>query len=193
MYFHGSESAAKVSLTQKQNIIWTKVLSCLPNNINFLLVDDSNTITLSFYFKALIHDEMQMPLGEVTEMEAMHRFRFGWMHSWPSLIRFHEDGGKTVSEPSSRWVCRHGGSLIWEPAHCMPSFSYLLVLSKIDLTENVFENIKSEISISGAGLVVQWLSAHVLLQRPGVRRFGSWVRTWHCLSSHAVAGVPHIK
>ena len=30
-------------------------------------------------------------------------------------------------------------------------------------------------------------------QRPGVRQFGSQVRTWHCLASHAVVGVPHIK
>ena len=30
-------------------------------------------------------------------------------------------------------------------------------------------------------------------QQPGVRRFGSRVWTWHHLSSHAVAGVPHIK
>ena len=29
--------------------------------------------------------------------------------------------------------------------------------------------------------------------QPRVCRFGSWVRTWHCLASHAVAGIPHIK
>ena len=29
--------------------------------------------------------------------------------------------------------------------------------------------------------------------QPGVRRFGSRVQTWHCLSSRAVVGVPHIK
>ena len=45
----------------------------------------------------------------------------------------------------------------------------------------------------GAGLVVQQLSAHIPLRRPGVRRFGSRVWTWHCLASHAVAGIPHIK
>ena len=44
-----------------------------------------------------------------------------------------------------------------------------------------------------AGSVAQWLSAHVLLQRPRVRRFRSLVRTWHCLAHHAVVGVPHIK
>ena len=44
-----------------------------------------------------------------------------------------------------------------------------------------------------AGPVMQQLSAHILLQRPRVRRFGSQVQTWHCLSSHAVAGIPHIK
>ena len=45
----------------------------------------------------------------------------------------------------------------------------------------------------GTGPVAQWLSLHVSLRWPGVRRFGSWVRTWHCFASHAVAGVPHIK
>ena len=29
--------------------------------------------------------------------------------------------------------------------------------------------------------------------RPGVRRFGFRVRTWHCLARPAVAGIPHIK
>ena len=41
--------------------------------------------------------------------------------------------------------------------------------------------------------MAQQLSAHVPLQRPGVRWFGSRVRTWHRLASHAVVGVPHIK
>ena len=45
----------------------------------------------------------------------------------------------------------------------------------------------------GAGPVVQQLSVHVLLWRPGVRQFVSWVRTWHRLASHAVVGDPHIK
>ena len=30
-------------------------------------------------------------------------------------------------------------------------------------------------------------------QWPGVRWFGSQVRTWHHLASHAVVGIPHIK
>ena len=34
----------------------------------------------------------------------------------------------------------------------------------------------------GAGQVAQWLSSHVLLQRPGVRWFGFWVQTWHHLA-----------
>ena len=50
--------------------------------------------------------------------------------------------------------------------------------------------IKEEI---GAGLVAQQLSAHVVLQWPGVHRFRSRVLTWQCLASHAVVGVPHIK
>ena len=41
--------------------------------------------------------------------------------------------------------------------------------------------------------MAQQLSAHVLFRRPGVRRFGSRVRTWHCLACHGEAGVPHIK
>ena len=45
----------------------------------------------------------------------------------------------------------------------------------------------------GAGLVAQWLSVHVPLRRPGVRRFGSRMWTWHHLASHAVVGTPHIK
>ena len=34
----------------------------------------------------------------------------------------------------------------------------------------------------GAGPVEQWLSAHVLLWQPGVRRFGSQMWTWHHLA-----------
>ena len=45
----------------------------------------------------------------------------------------------------------------------------------------------------GASPVAQQLNVHVPLQWPRVRRFGSWVQTWHRLASHAVVGVPHIK
>ena len=45
----------------------------------------------------------------------------------------------------------------------------------------------------GASPVVQWLSAHILLRRPGVHRPSSRLWTWHRLASHAVAGIPHIK
>ena len=41
--------------------------------------------------------------------------------------------------------------------------------------------------------MAQWLSAHVPLWRPGVRRFESQVQTWHRLARHAVVGIPHIK
>ena len=47
-------------------------------------------------------------------------------------------------------------------------------------------------SQSRAGPVAQWLSVHIL-QRPGVPQFGSRVRTWLGIASHAVVGVPHIK
>ena len=30
-------------------------------------------------------------------------------------------------------------------------------------------------------------------RRPGVCWFGFQVQTWHCLASHAVVGIPHIK
>src|SRR3712207_5611432 len=45
----------------------------------------------------------------------------------------------------------------------------------------------------GVGLVAQRLSVHIQLRRPRVRWFRSQVQTWHCLASHAVVGVPHIK
>ena len=47
--------------------------------------------------------------------------------------------------------------------------------------------------VARAGPVVQWLILHILLWWPGVRRFGSRVRTWQHLASHAVVGVPHRK
>ena len=46
---------------------------------------------------------------------------------------------------------------------------------------------------TGASPVAQLLSLHIPLQWPRVCWLGSRVRTWHCLSSHAVAGIPHIK
>ena len=45
----------------------------------------------------------------------------------------------------------------------------------------------------GAGPVAQRWSLSAPIGRPGVRWFGSWVRTWHRLASHAVVGVPHRK
>ena len=44
-----------------------------------------------------------------------------------------------------------------------------------------------------AGLVAQWLGAHVLLLWPGVHQFGSRVQTWHRLARHAVVGIPRRK
>ena len=41
--------------------------------------------------------------------------------------------------------------------------------------------------------VAQWLCANVPLWQPRVHQFGSRVLTWHCLASHAVVGVPHLK
>ena len=55
------------------------------------------------------------------------------------------------------------------------------------------KEIEKNTSPGGAGLVAQWLSLCVLLRWPSVRWFGSQVWTWHHLSSHAVAGIPHIK
>ena len=45
----------------------------------------------------------------------------------------------------------------------------------------------------GARLVAQQLSLHVPLQRPRVCQFRSQVQTWHCLASHAVIDILHIK
>ena len=52
---------------------------------------------------------------------------------------------------------------------------------------------KLKIEGQRAGPVAQWLSSHVLLGQPRVCPFGSPAQTWHCLASHAVVGVPHIK
>ena len=57
----------------------------------------------------------------------------------------------------------------------------------------MFFTIENENKAIEASPMAQRLNAHVLLRRPGVRRFGSWVHTWHCLACHAVVGVPHIK
>ena len=42
-----------------------------------------------------------------------------------------------------------------------------------------------------ASPVAHRLSSHILLWRPRVCWFGSWMQTRHCLVSHAVVGVPH--
>ena len=47
--------------------------------------------------------------------------------------------------------------------------------------------------VQGAGTVAQWFSVHVMLPRPRVHQFRSWVQPWYLLASHAVVGVPHIK
>ena len=45
----------------------------------------------------------------------------------------------------------------------------------------------------GFRLVAQQLSLHIPFWQPWVCWFQSRVRTWHCLASHPVADVPHIK
>ena len=71
------------------------------------------------------------------------------------------------------------------------------VIQKIPLPEMRLHvnSLPSEWAHPQAGPVTQRLSAHVHvpLWQPGAHRFGSQVQTWHCLSSHAVVGVPHIK
>ena len=62
----------------------------------------------------------------------------------------------------------------------------------LPLCSQIFE-VYQKYRIRRAGLMVQWLSLHVLLWRPGVCQFRSRVWTWHRMSSHAVAGVPHVK
>ena len=61
---------------------------------------------------------------------------------------------------------------------------------KILHDKNIINRVKRQL---GAGPVAQWLSVHVPLRWPRVCWFGSRVRTWHCSSSHAVVGIPHIK
>ena len=73
--------------------------------------------------------------------------------------------------------------------HFLQAYFYKKKISFV-FALTVFSEIKKK---SGAGPVAQQLSAHILLQRPGVRRFGSRVQTWHRLASHAVTGIPHIK
>ena len=41
----------------------------------------------------------------------------------------------------------------------------------------------------GASPVAKWLSLCIPLSSPGFRRFGSWVRTWHCSLGHAEAAL----
>ena len=71
---------------------------------------------------------------------------------------------------------------------------YISIFIKLILHVTIlFRGFLKKIYIQGTGPVLQWLSLHVLLWRPGVHQFASWVQTWHCLASHAVVGVPHIK
>lgn len=154
IYFRDNQSTAKVSLLWRQNMVWTRghweVLACLPNHINFLLADDGNAniLTFSLYFKVVIHDKMQIPLGEVNEMATINHVHFGWLGFGPSLIWFHEDGGKTGRWTGSRWVCRHGDRLNVISLCYLPSFPLLPVISRTDLTATVFKNVKTKGSIS---------------------------------------------
>ena len=44
-----------------------------------------------------------------------------------------------------------------------------------------------------AGLKAQQLSSHILFGSPGFAGLDVGCRPTHCLSSHAVAGIPHTK
>ena len=50
-----------------------------------------------------------------------------------------------------------------------------------------------KLNIIEAGQEVQQLTLHFPFQWPGVRGFGSQVRTWRYLACYVVIGVPHIK
>ena len=63
------------------------------------------------------------------------------------------------------------------------------VLKEQYLGEGVGSGRGLKMRCPGAGLVGQQLGSHVPLQRPGVCWFGSRVRTWHGLASHAVVGM----
>ena len=80
-----------------------------------------------------------------------------------------------------------------------PFFFFLLFFffcssfsSEVSISMMVLHLVPSKTAL-GAGPVARWLSEHILLWRPWVHWFGSWLRTWHRLSSHAVVGIPHIK
>ena len=81
--------------------------------------------------------------------------------------------------------------------HLLPHINHKIIVKKFSFPSKCSSGPGQRFltieNIPGAGLVAQWLSAHVLLRWPGVRQFRSWVQTWHRLASHAVVGVPHIK
>ena len=98
---------------------------------------------------------------------------------------------------SSGWARRHRVYPVWLPSIPNPSKSARsLFNSSSSPTSNYFRSkeTKEQKETCWAGPVVQRLSVHVpLLRQPGVRRFGSRVRTWHCLTSQSVVGVPRRK
>ena len=61
------------------------------------------------------------------------------------------------------------------------------LIKNYDIIKTDFKN------CNGASLVVQQLSSHIQIRQPRVCQLGSRVWTWHGLSSHAMAGIPHIK
>ena len=67
-------------------------------------------------------------------------------------------------------------SLFW--TIMLRSVSVVRTKQRIKITQIIWalKTIKND--YHGAGLVAQWLSAHVPLRRPRVHQFGSWVRTW---------------
>ena len=103
-------------------------------------------------------------------------------------------GSESSGEPCRGYeIITDDGPSPWSPRPSGPPVSTRRQATSTWKAGGCFNQRCQLIEKPGAGPVAQWLSAHVLLWRPGVRQFGSWVWTWHCSSSHAVAGIPHIK
>ena len=114
-------------------------------------------------------------------------------YSWTGLSFFHLDLEHSyLNPPRSRFLIDPNEQKSTSPTH--PTLLAFVEHDSSRLRSNLLVLLVSISQKPGeAGLVVQRLSLHVPLRWPGVRRFGSRAWTWHCLSSHAVVGVPHIK
>ena len=73
--------------------------------------------------------------------------------------------------------------------HFLPSKGPCIRWSWMESTRAASKRRRGKESASGAAVKF----AHSASRRPGVRQFGSRVRTWHRLTHNAVVGIPRIK